>query len=141
MKFEFSAGGVVFKKTTSKTFILIAQHSFHHNWVFPKGLIGDEDKNETKEQTAIREVEEETGIKAKILAPLKPVTFWYVFEGKKIKKTVYYFLMEHISGDTTKHDFEMEAVEWIPENKVFDKLAYKSDKKVWEDAKKLISNN
>ena len=135
MKFEFSAGGVVFKKEEGKLFILVAQHSYHHGWVFPKGLIGDHKKGEGKEETAIREVKEETGIDAKLLSPLTPVTFWYVFEGQKIKKTVYYYVMEHLSGDTNERDFEMEAVEWLPADEVASRLTYKSDKKVWEEAK------
>ncbi len=139
MKFEFSAGGVVFKKEEGKTFILVAQHSQHHGWVFPKGLIGDKGRTgEKKEETAIREVEEETGIKGKIIATLDPINFWYVFEGEKRKKTVYYFLMEEIGGDITKHDHEMEKVEWLPVEEVEKRLTYKSEKQVWEQAQKLL---
>src|SRR3954469_19403389 len=109
MKFEFSAGGVVLRENNGKKEILLAQHSQHHGWVFPKGLIGDTVKGEKKEATALREVEEETGVKGEILKPLTPVTYWYVWEGDKRKKTVYYFLMKFVSGDITKHDNEMEA--------------------------------
>jgi len=135
MKFEFSAGGVVFKKEKNKIFVLVAQHSQHHGWVFPKGLIGDHVKNEKKEETALREVKEETGIKAKILRPLDSVVYWYVLDGVKIRKTVYYFIMEFISGDFKKRDMEMENVEWLPSDKVEEKLTYKSDKKVWQEAR------
>lgn len=138
MKFEFSAGGVVFKKTDGKVYILVTQHSQHHGWVFPKGLIGDHVEGEKKEDTAIREVEEETGIKATILKPLTPVEYWYVFEGEKIKKRVYYFLMEETGGDITKHDLEMENVEWVSPEEVKNRLTYKSDKNVWSQAAKLI---
>jgi 8-oxo-dGTP pyrophosphatase MutT (NUDIX family) len=148
MKFEFSAGGVVLRYTqdfgskpqsTKKGVeILVCQHSQHHGWVFPKGLIGDHVPGEQKEDTAIREVEEETGAKGKILKPLTPVEYWYSFEGEKIHKTVYYFLMEYIGGDITKHDFEMENVEWLPKSEVAERLTYESDKKVWQEAQKLI---
>lgn len=138
MKFEFSAGGVVFKKEGPKTLILVAQHSQHHGWVFPKGLIGDKKKGEKKEETAVREVKEETGIIAKILSPFEPVTYWYVFEGEKIKKTVYYFLMEYAGGDTKNHDFEMENVEWLEKGEVENRLTYPSDKKVWQEALKML---
>ena len=138
MKLEFSAGGIVFKKENNKTFVLVAQHSQHHGWVFPKGLIGDHVENESKEETAIREVREETGVYGKILRPLNPVDYWYVFEGEKRKKTVYYFLMECISEDIAKHDHEMEKVEWIEAEKVEQKLTYASEKKVWFQAKDLI---
>ncbi len=138
MKFEFSAGGIVYKKENGKVFIIVAKHSSHHGWVFPKGLIGDHIKNEGKEETAVREAEEETGAKGKIIQELSPVTFWYEWEGEKRKKTVYYFLMEFIRGDIKKHDWEMEEVEWLPKDKVLDRLTYESDKKVFQEAQKLI---
>ncbi len=138
MKFEFSAGGIVIKKDNNQYFILVAQHSQHHGWIFPKGLIGDHQKGESKEETAIREVEEETGVVAKIIKPFEPVAYWYVFEGEKVKKTVYYFLMEYISGDTKNHDREMENVEWLPVDEVLERLSYSSDKKVWQKAQKLL---
>jgi 8-oxo-dGTP pyrophosphatase MutT (NUDIX family) len=139
MKFEFSAGGIVFKKENGKTLVLVSQHSQHHGWVFPKGLIGDHVKDEQKEDTAIREVEEETGAKGEIIKPLTPIEYWYVFEGEKIKKTVYYFLMEYVSGDITKHDFEMENVEWLSKAEVEKRLTYPSDKKVWQEAKQDLA--
>ena len=134
MKFQFSAGGIVFKGNE----VLLCQHSQHHGWVFPKGLIADKKENESKKQTAIREVKEETGVDAKIIKALTPVTYWFVFEGEKIKKTVYYFLMRYVGGDITKHDEEMENVQWLPIEKVGERLTYKSDKKVWQEAQKLI---
>jgi 8-oxo-dGTP diphosphatase len=136
--FQFSAGGIVYKNQKDNILILVSQHSQHHGWVFPKGLIGDHVKSEQKEDTAVREVKEETGAKGKIIRPLTPVEYWYVFKGEKIHKTVYYFLMEYINGDITKHDFEMENVEWLPESEVENRLTYLSDKKVWQEAKKLI---
>ena len=141
MKLEFSAGGIVVKEEANKMFILVAQHSQHHGWVFPKGLIGDKKEKETKENAALREVEEETGIKGRIIKPLQPVTYWYVFEKEKIKKTVYYFLMEFVKGDTKNHDFEMENVEWVPIEEVEKKLTYKSDKEVWQEAKKQLTTS
>src|SRR5258708_35845687 len=137
MRLEFSAGRVVYKKSDGEFQILVAQHSGHHGWVFPKGLIGDHKKGETKEETAVREVEEETGIKARILKPLTPITYWYVWEGEKRKKTVYYFLMEFVE-DTGKRDDGMEAVEWILSCQDEQKLTYPADKKVWKEAQELI---
>jgi 8-oxo-dGTP pyrophosphatase MutT (NUDIX family) len=138
MKLQFSAGGVVYKKEDGETFVLVSQHSQHHGWVFPKGLIGDHVEGESKENTALREVKEETGAEGKIIRALNPITYWFVMDEEKIKKTVYYFLMEYIDGDITKHDHEMENVEWLPKNKVEERLTYKSDKIVWSEAKSLI---
>lgn len=141
MKMETSAGGIVYKKASDGIMILVSQHSGHHGWVFPKGLIGDTIENESKEETAVREVEEETGIKAKILSPLAPVSYWYVWEEEKRKKTVWYFIMECIGGDITKHDNEMEKVEWLPVDEVGKRLTYKADKDAWKEARELITNN
>jgi len=110
----------------------------HHGWVFPKGIIGDNVKGEKKESTAVREVEEETGAIGEIVVELSPVTYWYQFKNEKIKKTVYYFVMKYAGGDITKHDHEMEAVEWLPTDKVLEKLTYKSDKEVFKQAFPII---
>ena len=48
--------------------------------------------------------------------------------------------MEYVGGDITRHDHEMENVEWLPKDKVEQKLTYKSDQKVWREAKELIVN-
>ena len=143
MKLQFSAGGVVFKKNEGETLILLSQHSQHHGWVFPKGFI---DEGETKDQAALREVKEEVGAEGRIIRALNPVTYWYVLEGdpsagsgqEKVRKTVYYFIMEYAGGDITKHDHEMEKVEWLPKGKVEERLTYDSDKIVWREAKELI---
>lgn len=153
MKQEFSAGGVVFRQAQdfgskpqfSKNIeVLLCQHSYHHGWVFPKGLIGPSagsGRAETKEEAALREVTEETGAIGKILQSLSPVSYWYMFEKEKRKKTVYYFLMEFVGGDITQHDHEMENVEWLPIEGIEKRLSYKSDKKVWAEAKKILIDN
>ncbi len=150
---EFSAGGIVFKKQKTnnnkqkeKVLWLVAQHSQHKGWVFPKGLIGDHPATssgqvESEEEAAIREVEEETGVKAKIIAKLKkPATYFYTWQGEKRFKTVYYFLMEYISGDIKNHDFEMSAVEWLQMREVKKRLTYSSDKVAFEEALKLFKS-
>ncbi len=138
MKFEFSAGGLVYKKEKGELYILVSQHSQHLGWVFPKGLIGDHVKGEKKENTAVREVEEETGAKAEIAEAIKPVTYWYVLDGEKIKKTVYYFIMKYKGGDISKHDHEMADVKWVENDKVAETLTYKSDKEAFREALPII---
>lgn len=144
MRFEFSAGGIVFKKEDGSIFILVAQHSQHHGWVFPKGLIGNHpfassgQAKETKQDAAVREVKEETGINGKIVTELAPVTYWYNFKNEKIKKTVYYYVMQNLGGNTKERDHEMEQVEWVFIDQVLERLTYKSDKEVFNKARPMI---
>ena len=137
-KNEISAGGIVYRKVGNKIEWLITQHSQHKGWVFPKGLIGDTKDSEVMEDAAIREVKEEGGIEAKIANP-KPIktTYFYVFNNARIFKTVYYFLMEYVSGDPKDHDWEMCDAKFVSEDEVKKTLTYKSDKEAFEKAFKL----
>ena len=66
------------------------------------------------EQTALREVEEETGLRVRTLGPLPSISYAFVQDGKRIHKTVHYWLMEPVSGDLAGHDREFERVRWVP---------------------------
>ena len=141
---QISAGGIVFKKIYhlgSNIYDLnwlICQHSQHKGWVFPKGFVGDVDKNESNEIAALREVEEEGGVKAKIINQ-KPIIshYRYEYEETLYKKTVYYFLMEYISGDPKNHDWEMSEAKFVTEDGVKKTLTYPSDKEAFEEILKI----
>lgn len=139
MKVQFSAGGIVYHKKGDELFILLGKSSSYHKWVFPKGIIGDKKgKKESKEEAALREVKEETGITGKILLLLHPIVYWFKADDVKIKKTVYYFLMEYSYGEITDHDAEMEDVQWVHADKVSEMLTYPGDKKVWTEAREQL---
>ncbi|MBI3366175.1 NUDIX domain-containing protein [Candidatus Roizmanbacteria bacterium] len=139
VKNEISAGGIVYKKIYHLGSMiydlqwLICQHSQHKGWVFPKGLIGDHAKDEPMEQAALREVEEEGGIKAKIIDknPVK-VAYSYKWENLFVKKTVYYFLMKYLSGNPKNHDWEMMDARFVTKKEVKKILTYSSDKEAFK---------
>jgi 8-oxo-dGTP pyrophosphatase MutT (NUDIX family) len=81
-KREFSAGGVVYKKFGNSYKFLLGKHSGYQKWVLPKGLI---EVGERSWQTALRETEEEMGVKAKIVLeePLYKETYFYVADFKE----------------------------------------------------------
>lgn len=141
-KKEFSAGGIVFKKQRNKTLWLVVQHSQHKGWVFPKGLIGDKKENEKMEEAALREVEEEGGVKTKIVhnKPIK-VNYMYRFDEFLVKKTVYYFLMEYISGNPKDHDWEISDAKFLTKDEVEEILTYQSDKKAFNKILKIFKRN
>jgi len=141
---QVSAGGIVYKLVTDHQSLitklwLITQHSAHKGWVFPKGLVGDLDSNESKESAALREVEEEGGIKAKIIDNKPIITnYEYEWDGDLIKKTVFYFLMEYISGDPKDHDWEMMDAKFVTEKELLKTLTYVSDKQAFEKILKFL---
>lgn len=131
--YQTSAGGVVFKKEDNKTFWLVVQHSGHKGWVFPKGLVGDTVKNESMEEAALREVEEEGGVKTKIISKEPVKTFYqYRYQDELIKKTVYYFLMEYVSGNPNDHDWEVSEAKFVSTDELRKILTYPSDKQAFE---------
>jgi 8-oxo-dGTP pyrophosphatase MutT (NUDIX family) len=79
-------------------------------WTLPKGT---PHQNETREETALREVGEETGLEVRITGRLDQIEYSFVQSGTRIHKTVYYFLMEPVGGDLDRHDHEFEQVRWI----------------------------
>jgi 8-oxo-dGTP pyrophosphatase MutT (NUDIX family) len=70
-------------------------------------------RDETTEQTAVREVGEETGLDVRITGPLSDIEYTFVKSGTRIHKTVHYFMMEPVGGDLERHDHEFEQVRWI----------------------------
>lgn len=138
IKKEISAGGVVFRRVQgpeSRITIewLITQHSQHKGWVFPKGHVGDTKKDEKKEDAALREVEEEGGVKARIVVPAPVEVFYsYVWDHIRIDKTVYLYLMEYVSGDPKNHDWEMIDAKFASEEEVKKMLTYPSDKQAFD---------
>src|SRR3954466_4043668 len=65
-------------------------------WSLPKGHV---EAGETPEMTAVREVEEETGIAGRVIAPLGEIDFWFVAGGRRIHKTVHHFLLLAEGGE------------------------------------------
>ncbi len=138
---EVSSGGIVYRKIDGQTLWLITQHSEHKGWSFPKGIIGDEKENELKEEAALREVREEGGVTAKIIND-DPVQTLYTYKNKKgelVNKTVYYFLMEYVSGNPNDHDWEVSEAKFVTADVVKKTLTYQGDKNAFEKILELKS--
>ena len=80
-------------------------------WTLPKGTPSP---GETTEQTALREVAEETGLEVRIVGPLPSIEYAFTQDGTRIRKTVHYFLMAPTGGDLSRHDHEFQTVRWVP---------------------------
>lgn len=133
---EVSAGGVVYKRTENGLEVLICKDAGYHRWVLPKGLVNP---GETFEQTAVREVREETGVHARLIVTLgDPEQYVYTARGVRVYKSVHYFLLEYESGTIDDHDHEMEDVRWVTFEVALQMLAYDGAKNVLRRAKTLI---
>jgi 8-oxo-dGTP pyrophosphatase MutT (NUDIX family) len=59
-------------------------------------------------------VREETGLDVRIVRPLGTIEYWFALPPRRVHKTVHFFLMEALGGDTSRHDHEYEEVRWVP---------------------------
>jgi 8-oxo-dGTP pyrophosphatase MutT (NUDIX family) len=109
-----SAGGIVVRHTEGGAEILLGRRRRERDgstWSLPKGT---PDGDETREETAIREVQEETGLSVRIVSDVGEIHYVFFQDGRRIHKTVHYFLMEATGGDLAEHDHEFEDVRWVP---------------------------
>jgi 8-oxo-dGTP pyrophosphatase MutT (NUDIX family) len=127
-----SAGGLVVRGSQ----ILLISTQSGRRWQLPKGHI---EEGETPEQTAVREVREETGVTSRVLAPLPGVEYWFVEKGiRRVHKLVDYFLMAYVSGDTSDFDVrEVSGAEWFSWEEGLAKLSFENERKVVEQARRI----
>ena len=100
----------MFRRAEEGIEIVLVGRTAERLWALPKGT---PDPGETIEETALREVREETGLEVRILDTVGQVEYWYTApDGERVLKTVHYFLMEPTGGDTANHDHEFDLVVW-----------------------------
>jgi 8-oxo-dGTP pyrophosphatase MutT (NUDIX family) len=139
-----SAGGVVYRYRGEEADVALigVDAKGEQRWQLPKGLVG---ANEALEQTALREVQEETGLRAEIVSPLETIEYWYYGSGKgsrvRFHKYVTFFLMRYLEGDTADHDHEVTEARWVPIDTAARMLTFKSERKLVEQAAKLLREN
>lgn len=104
-------------------------------WSLPKGHI---EQGETAEQTAMREVAEETGIRGTVLASLGSIDYWFVTEGRRVHKTVHHYLLRFQGGELSDEDVEVTEVAWVPLTELESRLAYADERRLAEVAGELI---
>jgi 8-oxo-dGTP pyrophosphatase MutT (NUDIX family) len=109
-----SAGGIVIRFVDGVPELVVGKRRRERDfvtWTLPKGT---PIPNETTEQTALREVAEETGLQVDIVRPFDSIAYTFSQRRTRIHKTVHYFLMVPVGGDLGGHDHEFDEVRWIP---------------------------
>lgn len=129
---EISAGGLVISADDPSMVALISHRNRGggEDWVIPKG---HQEKGEDLQQTALREVHEETGIEAQIIKKIGEITYSFRLGPVRIKKTVHHYLMKQIAGSLThEKDPEGEVLKaaWFPISKLEEVLAHENERKV-----------
>lgn len=123
-----SAGGVVVR---GEEVLLIALQK-GRRWQLPKGHI---EPGESPSQAAVREVEEETGVRGRTVAELPAIDFWFVERSRRIHKEVQYFLLDYVTGSNADFDrAEVSGAEWFGWQEALDKLTFDNERGVVQAA-------
>ena len=127
----WSAGGLVFKELASQNDVLVCGFAEPNSWRLPKGR---PDGNESPSETALREVNEETGIVTEIVGFIDSIRYSYgdQFTEKRFYKTVYFYLMRPIGGDIAFHDDEFDIVKWMSSKHALEFLKFEHERGILE---------
>jgi 8-oxo-dGTP pyrophosphatase MutT (NUDIX family) len=123
---EFSAGGVVVRG--DRCIVIVPTRRAANGsrvLALPKG---HPDGDETVLDAALREVREEAGVAARLREKLGDVRYYYQRDGRRIVKTVSFFLLDYVSGELSDHDHEVEYAEWMELEQAARELTYKGER-------------
>jgi 8-oxo-dGTP diphosphatase len=140
LKTQHSSGGVIFKSQDGGLQVALVAVKGGAVWCLPKGMV---DKGETPEETALREVKEETGLTGEIVGKVGRISYWYFIrdDNVKCKKTVDFYLMEYVTGSTAEHDLEVDDSRWFSLEEAVEKASYRGDREILEKARKLLARH
>jgi 8-oxo-dGTP diphosphatase len=122
-----AAGGIIHRDGADGTEVLVVHRPKYEDWSLPKGKV---DPGETLEQAALREVEEETGVRAKLG---RHVGSNHYRDRHGRSKRVDWYLMDPIDGDFTPND-EVDEIRWVPVDQVHELLTHEDDYSLIEQA-------
>ena len=138
MKRKVAAGGIVIRNLQSIHHALLIQDAKNKEWKFPKGHV---DPGESFDETALREVEEETGVKGAILTTLPSVNYQFINrKGVTIDKTVHWFLMKYLGEGVQTHPHEVMDVQWVVLGEVYEVLTFDEDRKLFEKTLTILDD-
>jgi 8-oxo-dGTP pyrophosphatase MutT (NUDIX family) len=136
---EISAGGVIYRRQRERPEVCLIATQGGKAWQLPKGLI---ERGEPPEETARREVAEETGLRGDLLQRLDRIEYWYVWdhggERTRVHKFVYFFLFRYTGGSTEDHDEEVDDARWFPLAEAQERLSFEGERRVLDLAAEAI---
>ncbi|MEA2390855.1 MAG: hypothetical protein QOK31_964 [Solirubrobacteraceae bacterium] len=143
MQREFTAGGVLVRRLQGRWMVAAIRPGGRPEglWALPKGRI---DPGERAEETALREVAEETGAHGRSLGKLGDIRYVFTWEGERIFKVVSFFLVRYQGGrlgdvpEAFRH--EVDEVRWLPLEEAPRLLAYRGEKDMARKALSLLGD-
>jgi len=136
-----SAGGVVVRRPDggARLQVLLCGRETPLVWALPKGT---PNSGETMEETARREVEEETGVRVRVERRIGQIEYSFYRPGDSARcdKVVHFYLMRPTGGDTSRHDAEFDRVEWVEVDRARSRLTYANEARLVEEAVALAKN-
>jgi 8-oxo-dGTP pyrophosphatase MutT (NUDIX family) len=151
MEREYSAGGLVLRRMQHAWHLAVIEPAGRESgsgapiFALPKGWINSGEK---AQQAALREVREETGVEAKVLAKLGDVKYVYMrkwSDGARVFKVVSFYLLHYVTGDIGNISAAMRKevlrALWIPLEEAPQKLAYKGERQMAEKALEYVAAN
>lgn len=124
--YEKSCGAVVFwRQKGGPTLFLLVKNRNGRHWGFPKGHV---EAGESEEQTAAREVCEETGLRVEICKDFREVSIYRPFG--RIRKQVVFFMAEKQEGNVTIQHAEIDRFQWATASQAQNLFRYENDKRV-----------
>ncbi|MET1231470.1 MAG: NUDIX hydrolase [Candidatus Limnocylindrales bacterium] len=136
-----SAGGIVIRVDDGRRQIVLGRRRRERDpatWTLPKGT---PDPGEQTEETALREVTEETGLEVAILERVGDVEYWFMQTGTRIHKIVHYFLMAPTGGSLERHDHEFDEVRWVDLAEADQLMSHDSERRVVADSSAAIERH
>ena len=135
-----SAGGVVYRKGENGVEVIICGRTSPPTLGLPKGT---PEAGESREETALREVKEETGLDTVNDEFIDAIEYWFVRsqDGARCHKTVYFYLMFATGGDVSRHDREFDVVRWVPVEEALETLTYANEAKIVQKGVALVAQN
>src|SRR5438445_11445737 len=123
---QFSAGGLVVDDAGRVLLIRARDLRNQPVWTLPKGALNP---GESAADAALREVREETGWECEVVRELDAVTYWFQRDGRRIRKTVRWYLMRPLQK-VGEHDHEVDEVLWAERADAESRLRYDSDRRL-----------
>ena len=138
MNYEYSCGAVVFKRIGGEPhYVLVrAKNQPEGCHGFPKGHM---EPGETEEQTALREIYEEVGLRVRLLPGFRAVTEYPLPCPPNTRKRVVFFLAEYENQEITVQESELNAVTLPPWPQALELTQYADSKRILTEAHEFLT--